>query len=961
MAFIKYQSDFYSLDGGSATSRYQINIWKKTGAGGAGYPIDFKCTSEGFVLSMDGSDDTMLAPIKTTSAEFSFVLEDGNNDQAEIIDDILAVSGDNEGELALEIKRESSGVWRRYWIGVILGDLGSKDDVSPTNFIKIKAIDGLAQLKYKRLKDSQEGVRSCLYFIKAALMEITSSFDDFGFWSTDSTSTRAFLTHLAFYYNQGMGNISSSTWRDDLDHDPLALAKISSYVFKDKNGQNWTYYKILENILAAFQLRIMMTPMKDGSFTGGNTFYSGNCTWLLQAPLVFHGSGDDSNLDSGTQRYFIHTKQLTTDVAIAEEDINTTTYYTNNPGLGGRILAGAKETFIPPLLKYKSIYNHKNFLGCALGPIEIKSNWDDMTSVNGLVNDNVYNGFSCVSTIDNNYAHYPLTKITSDEPPGWTGDGEKSSGQRLVITGLCEITPKMRSYVLSGQEVGYDSAGDCFDYYGGSPMEDSWGNDWYGIEENYMVMPRLALRLLVWVRDDNGNTTINGQLYDTKAYWLLDVRFCRLVGSTVWSKVVGNAFPTSGSDGMSADEDWNYPNNVYGYDGSWSGIQYWPQYPATTTWISSGEQQWGQDSGYSEMKWWSTTATSADTQSPLDCRFAYFSPVYVRPQVTYLNGCNAWYCDEPGQWVEWSPTNATPWGYDCLDYRYVESFVIESPNIPVAFNSDGVYSDNMIRSIWLFGNLHVDDCTKPDGTHERAAAKDWNATVLDTGGSTSGGYGCEARGMMWDYYISDMRVNIAGVNAGVNSFDETVGCYENTNGTPSEEMVQEPEIVIGSNPPEDPYAWSEESGTTGFGGDYPGQFRIYTQADDIGNPESGTTAGVNSINEWRALWEVTAGTAGNQLFHQRPKNALAHYYQIKRGLEFTVMDRTPLKLIERRLASGLYPMTGEWSSNQSGANVAFLVNGFKYVAGTGKLTMTLEDCVTFNRSNLVDKTYSSNG
>ncbi len=192
MAFIKYQCEFYTSDGADYDSRYQINIWKKTGAGGAGYPIPFKCTSEGFILSMDGSDDTMLAPIKTTSAEFTFVIEEGNTDQAGIIDDILAVSGDNEGELALEIKRYYSSAWRRYWIGVILGDLGSLNDISPNNFISIKAIDGLAQLKYKQLRSDQEGVRSLLYYIKAGLMEITSSDPAFGFWTDGDSEQKIF-------------------------------------------------------------------------------------------------------------------------------------------------------------------------------------------------------------------------------------------------------------------------------------------------------------------------------------------------------------------------------------------------------------------------------------------------------------------------------------------------------------------------------------------------------------------------------------------------------------------------------------------------------------------------------------------------------------------------------------------------------------------------------------------------
>ena len=112
MAYIKYESEFYSANPASPDSRFKVMIHKKTGSGTT---TNFSLGSDGFVLKMDGSDDTMLAPIKTTSCEFTFVIEVGNTDQEAIVDDILSVAGDNEGELALEIQRYQSGVgYRRF-------------------------------------------------------------------------------------------------------------------------------------------------------------------------------------------------------------------------------------------------------------------------------------------------------------------------------------------------------------------------------------------------------------------------------------------------------------------------------------------------------------------------------------------------------------------------------------------------------------------------------------------------------------------------------------------------------------------------------------------------------------------------------------------------------------------------------------------------------------------------------
>ena len=107
MAFVKYESEFFSQNPSSPASRWKVRIHKKTGTGST---TNFTLGSDGFVLKMDGGDDTVLSPIKTTSCEFTFVIENGNTNQEAIIDDILTVAQDNEGELALEIQRYNNTI-----------------------------------------------------------------------------------------------------------------------------------------------------------------------------------------------------------------------------------------------------------------------------------------------------------------------------------------------------------------------------------------------------------------------------------------------------------------------------------------------------------------------------------------------------------------------------------------------------------------------------------------------------------------------------------------------------------------------------------------------------------------------------------------------------------------------------------------------------------------------------------
>ena len=69
----KYTCEFYSenVDSSGNDQKWKINIDSASFSGSA---TEFKSTSEGFNLKMDGGDDSYLAPIKTTSLDFNMML-----------------------------------------------------------------------------------------------------------------------------------------------------------------------------------------------------------------------------------------------------------------------------------------------------------------------------------------------------------------------------------------------------------------------------------------------------------------------------------------------------------------------------------------------------------------------------------------------------------------------------------------------------------------------------------------------------------------------------------------------------------------------------------------------------------------------------------------------------------------------------------------------------------------------
>ena len=867
----KYTCTFYSenVDASGNEQKWKIDI---DSASFSGSSTEFKCTSEGFNLKMDGGSDSMLSPIKTTSVDFNMILESATLEG--IIDDLQAVATGNEDDFSIAIYNYYSGAFRLYWVGYLLGDLVTLTDTSINRIINIKAVDGISRLKYKDFDHSSYyGSKSIINLIKICLapLSLTKSYYN---------DTTGYIAHTPFYYNKGMlgGSTWGAVWRENVNNDPLALTKVDPIVFKDNNGKWWSYYKVLEQLLSTFQLRMYFTQM-DYQITGIDT----NPMWFLQSPLVNHGNNNNDNYDS-TQLIFYHSKLLTTDVALSYDNA----FNQSVSDVSDRA-AGSLEMFMPPLLSYKSIYNHSIFKALALGPLEFTSTdaEDGTTNNYGLGEVNI-----------------DLTGIEDEAPVGWTDNANKISQQRIMITGnittdiIDNVTANGLGY-LSGKE-----------YWDANYSQFASGSFYYAVDTGYHF-PRMGLN----VRTSAEAVESGGELIQN--FWMGDARFSYLYGSVSW---LGGAETNA------------YSSNIAGYNGTAAGLKYdiGATYPSTVFVDANNVALWGQDIG--DLKYW--YATDTGEEDPAFNPFAYFSPVYNQHNVGVVNTSSTW--------------NGNLWGtqYSNGEFLNTTSFQIISPKIPMNRQSDtGAYGWNKINKIYVYLGFTRDRVVESDGTKHYVCCKDWTVNrELD----------CHNRGVHFLYSYSDVRAYVLGAWAGADSYDNTIAWWENGNGECSDEDTQSPEIIIGDEP-QQMGAYASTSDTEGFGGEYLGQFRIFTAADATGSPVSGATT-----QDWRTIHQTD--TEDNKLHIKRAKLALAHRYILKQRLDLNIIDRnTNFNLTRFGFSNILYWTSGEWYQNSASANLAFIPTGGTFTAGTGAWKLIVEDCVTYSKNNLTDKSFSSDG
>ena len=883
----KYTCEFYSenVDASGNDQRWRIDIDSASYGGAA---TEFKCTSEGFTLSMDGTDDGMLSPIKTTSLQFNMLLENATLEG--IIDDLQAVATGNEDDFSVAIYNYYSGAFRFWWVGYLLGDLVVLDDKSINRIINIKAVDGLTRLKYIDYDHVEYGgTRSALNIIKTCLSPLTLMNGYYG-------DTSGYIAHTPFYYNKGMldGSTWDATWRENINHDPLALVLANVFVFKDSNGQPWSYYKVLEQILCAFQLRLFITQM-DYQATGVDT----NAMWFLQSPLVNHGNNNDDNYDS-TQLIFYHSKVLTTDVPLSYD--NAFNQSVSNPA---QRAAGSKEMFISPLLSYKEIYSHSVFSNLLLGPVSLYSTLNQGQSVDKSFVAPEQGGFP-------NYFSIPLSGIEDTQPIGFTGYSQKISQQRLMITGKVSTTLVDEYEFIFGSisiDVGFNSAQAYWENNNYAYTDDN-SISWYLAEDSGYHFPRMGLRVFTVSQGDPA-------LIAFQNFWVGDLRFNKLYGSVPW---------------LGAAETNAYPSNWKGYNGTEAGLAYnaAATYPSTV-WVnpSTNTAFWGTD-GNESLYWYATDENDVDTT---DNHYAYFAPVYNQHNVVIPSGSDTW------SNVFWESLAIT---YQ-ETHSAVKPFTFTTGKIPWGRTQDSgaAYGFSFLGMIELFLGFERDRVLGPDGTAHYVCCKDWNSNKeLDA----------SDRGVHFSYTFDDVRVYFVGGDSGNDMYDYTVGYYQNGYGACSDEETLGIEMVIGDEPPMHEWIGTNADGLTNV---YLGQFRFITTADTENDYVLN-----GDIIKWRTIHQTT--TEDNKLHLKRPKMAIAHRYLIKQKLELKLIDRnTNFNLTRFGFSNILYWTSGEWYQNDASANIAFIPTGGTFVAGTGEWSITVEDCITYSKNNLTNKTYSS--
>tara|TARA_R100000664_G_scaffold16331_1_gene25092 strand:- start:9215 stop:11920 length:2706 start_codon:yes stop_codon:yes gene_type:complete len=584
MAWKKYSCKFFSQNkvGGDYTSpsstdanqqQYEIAIWKETGTDEGS--TTFKCTEEGFVLTMDGGGDNIASPIKTTSIEFDMIIEGAS--QGAIIDDILSVATGNEDEFYVTLSRYdvSNTEWVSIWTGPLLGDLVSVQDVGINNIVKVKATDGITQLKYKNFDiDTNAGVRSLLYIIKKCLAEIPLTSARFG-------ATDAYIAHTPNFYSKGMAGgltgsnaVDSATWRENVSHDPLALTLLNVELFRYDDGTSWSCYHILEQILSCMQLRIMMCEIDDGGTGHG-------AMWFIQSPFIYH---DSAGALVNENLLFLHGNTDDDDALSYINDFSTALL---NPN---KRTTGSLTTYTAPMLSYKSIYNHKIMDNLIHGPLSFNSyqySIDNTTPADDLTLDTGTN-FSI-----------PIARDTSANAAsvfsvGNVGDDEPST-VRLLLTGIVNYFPYHWS---------------AWDFYNENNQALSSFGDWTRvayIDQN--IYWRMGITVQVNSTWSSTNSLGEPEDFDvTKNYNLGDTRQGYLFGSIPW---IGPSESDAGAG--------NY------YAGFWDTT--WPNVEELTTIEGTTFQPWGSDWGYSKIYWDQNTVSVTDTD-----HFHWFSPMYM-----YLN------------------------------------------------------------------------------------------------------------------------------------------------------------------------------------------------------------------------------------------------------------------------------------------------------------------------------------
>lgn len=207
---------------------------------------------EGFEIDYQQQSDERFAPIKGSDCKLNCVITD-NQTGVNLLNWINStINATKEDQYFLNIKRNND----RFWYGVILSDLNTREDESRPFQYVLTATDGLKRLETKPLQIVTDEIANYTGRIRFTtfLFEILKLTP---LYLTDST---VLFSTAVNWYEDIMGDVESYK-------DPLEYTKIAANTFsrKEENEKrvSMNAYEILESICEQWGMRVMLS---DGYF-----------------------------------------------------------------------------------------------------------------------------------------------------------------------------------------------------------------------------------------------------------------------------------------------------------------------------------------------------------------------------------------------------------------------------------------------------------------------------------------------------------------------------------------------------------------------------------------------------------------------------------------------------------------------------------------------------------------------
>jgi hypothetical protein len=208
---------------------------------------------EGFEIDYQQQSDERFAPIKGSDCKLNCVITD-NQTGINLLNWInTTINATKEDQYFLNIKRNND----RFWYGVILSDLNTREDESRPFQYVLTATDGLKRLETKPFPyididpDYYTFGRTRFTDLIWNILKFTP------LYFTDST---VLFSTAVNWYEDGMGDVESYK-------DPLSYSATGAVIFsaKEENEENQplSCYKALETICEQWGMRVMLS---DGYF-----------------------------------------------------------------------------------------------------------------------------------------------------------------------------------------------------------------------------------------------------------------------------------------------------------------------------------------------------------------------------------------------------------------------------------------------------------------------------------------------------------------------------------------------------------------------------------------------------------------------------------------------------------------------------------------------------------------------